>query len=90
MHMTGPGASTPPRPGMFATVRNRRGTIGPESGDRFTVKRHGSAKEGDGEGGWRHVRITLKPENRDFPPIELTVDDEGSVEVVAEFLEVVG
>jgi hypothetical protein len=32
----------------------------------------------------------LKPVNRDFQPIELTCDDEGSVEVVAEMLEVLG
>jgi hypothetical protein len=32
----------------------------------------------------------LKPNNADFDPIELTTDDEESVKVVAELLEVLG
>jgi hypothetical protein len=42
------------------------------------------------DGTWRHVRVLLKPVNRDFQPIELTCEDEGSVDVVAEMLEVLG
>jgi len=36
------------------------------------------------------VKVLLKPINRDFQPIELTCEDEGSVQVVAEMLEVLG
>jgi carbon-monoxide dehydrogenase medium subunit len=37
---------------------------------------------------WRHVKITLKPNNPAFEPIELTADDEDSVYVVAELVQV--
>lgn len=60
----------------------------PETGQRYTVKRYGSEKLGDGDS-WQHTKITLKPINTDFEPIVLTDAQEGRVEVVAEFLEVV-
>ena len=63
--------------------------IDPETGQRFTVKRYRSEKTAD-EDGWRHVAITLGPDNPAFEPIRLTADDEGRVAVVAEFVEVVG
>ena len=37
---------------------------------------------------WRHIKITLRPDNRDFDPIEITSDDEGDLAVVAELVEV--
>ena len=61
----------------------------PESGERYTVKRYESEKEGDGDS-WRHTKITLKPLNPDFEPIVLTGADEDSFEVVAEVVEVLG
>ena len=61
----------------------------PDTGERFTVKRYRSEKATDA-GGWRHVRIVLEPTNPDFAPLELTADDEASVAVVAELVEVVG
>jgi SOS-response transcriptional repressor LexA len=39
---------------------------------------------------WRHTRITLKPINPDFQPIELTDAEEGELQVVAELVEVLG
>ena len=63
--------------------------IDPETGQRFTVKRYRSEKTAD-EDGWRHVAITLRPDNPAFEPIRLTADDEERVAVVAEFVEVVG
>jgi SOS-response transcriptional repressor LexA len=60
----------------------------PETGERYTVKRYESEKMAAEGGTWRHVKITLKPNNPEFQPIELTCDDEGSVGVVAEFVEV--
>ena len=47
----------------------------------------GPISKGDG---WRHVRILLEPVNSAFMPIELKTDDEGSVAVVAELVEVIG
>jgi SOS-response transcriptional repressor LexA len=62
----------------------------PETGERFTIKRYESEKVKAADGAWRHVRVTLKPQNPAFDPIVLTSDDEGLVHVVAEFIEVVG
>jgi len=62
----------------------------PETGEHYTVKRYRSEKVESAEGSWRHVKITLKPENPEFQPIELTTDDEGTLRVIAEFVEVVG
>ena len=53
------------------------------------MKRYRSERTTD-EGGWRHVRITLEPINPEFRQIELTVDDEDSVTVVSELVEVIG
>ncbi len=64
-------------------------TVDPDTGDRFTVKRYRSEKTTN-EDGWRHVKIVLDPVNPDFEPIELTMDDEESVTVVAELVEVIG
>jgi phage repressor protein C with HTH and peptisase S24 domain len=62
----------------------------PETAGSYTVKRYHSEKTADGEGGWRHIRITLSPENREFKPIVLTPADEEEVRVRAEFLVVLG
>ncbi len=61
----------------------------PETGFRFTVKRYRSEKESSPDGEWRHVRVVLEPLNTEFDPIELAVDDEGAVQVVAEFVRVI-
>ena len=66
-----------------------RDAVDPDTGERFTVKRYRSEKSAD-EDGWRHVRIVLEPVNPDFTPIELKTEDEGSVAVVAELVEVIG
>jgi len=61
----------------------------PEHTDRCTLKRYESEKVA-GEGGtWRHTRITLKLVSPDFEPIVLTPEDEGTVHVVAGFVEVI-
>jgi ATP-dependent helicase YprA (DUF1998 family) len=67
-----------------------RDTCDPETGERYTVKRYESETVDSADGPWRHVRITLKPKNPEFQPIEETCDDEGQVQVVAELLEVLG
>ncbi|MBI3493129.1 MAG: DUF1998 domain-containing protein [Acidobacteria bacterium] len=60
----------------------------PETGERYTVKRYSSEKATSPDGTWRHVKITLTPNNPIFQPVELTTDDDGSVGVVAELVEV--
>ena len=67
-----------------------RDAVDPETGERYTVKRYQSEKVESDEGTWRHVKITLKPNNPEFDSIELKIDDEGEFKVVAELLEVLG
>ena len=76
------------RQGRTVLVR-MRDAADPESGERYTVKRYASEKTGDGDS-WEHTKITLEPANPDFEPIVLTGGDEGSFEVVAEVVEVLG
>ena len=64
-----------------------RDTTDPESGERYTVKRYESEKADDG-GSWHHTKIILKPVNPDFEQIVLTATDTGSLQVVAEVVEV--
>jgi hypothetical protein len=64
-------------------------SIDPGNGERYTVKRYLSEKVTDGDS-WRHVRVTLKPINPDFEPIELTGAEDSELQVVAEFVEVLG
>ena len=52
------------------------------------MKRYESEKQAADDGTWRHVKITLHSVNKDFQPIEPSTDDEGSVAVVAEVVEV--
>lgn len=52
------------------------------------MKRYPSEKAASPDGTWRHVKITLKPNNPAFEPVELTVDDEDSVDVIAELVQV--
>ena len=83
------GPVTGSRQGRVVLVR-MPDDVDPETGERFTVKRYRSRKTED-EHGWRHVEITLEPLNPNFDPICLQpTDDEWSVEVVAELVEVVG
>ena len=65
-----------------------RDALDPDTGERFTVKRYRSEKSDD-ENGWRHLSIVLEPNNPEFAPIELKTEDEGSVAVVAELVEVI-
>jgi type I restriction enzyme R subunit len=66
-----------------------RDAIDPETGERYTVKRYESEKGASGDS-WRHTRITLKPVNPDFRPIELSPDEGERLQVVAELVEVLG
>ena len=81
------GPVTGTRQGRIVLVQ-LRDEVDPDTGERFTVKRYRSERTTD-EGGWRHVRIMLEPINPDFGPIVLTADEEDSVTVVAELIEVI-
>ena len=61
----------------------------PDTGGEFTVKVYSSEKRAGDDGGWEHSRIVLTPINPAFEPIELSVEDEGDVRVVAQFVAVV-
>ena len=76
------------RQGKILLVQMLDGTD-PENGQRYTVKRYESVKAGDGTS-WHHTEIRLRPVNPDYEPIILTNADEGTLEVVAEVIEVVG
>lgn len=64
-----------------------RDAADPETGERFTVKRYESEKARTEES-WFHTKVTLKPINPEFQSIVLEAGEEGSLQVVAEFLEV--
>ena len=66
-----------------------RDEVDPETGERYTIKRYESEKHVTAEG-WHHTRIVLRPVNPDFEPIVLTEAEEGTLQVVAEFVEVLG
>jgi len=74
------------RQGKTVLVQMRDSTD-PETGERYTVKRYESAKA-PAEESWIHAKITLKPNNPDFSPIELDGADEGRLQVIAECVEV--
>src|SRR5690606_12134740 len=67
-----------------------RGPTDPDTGGSFTVKRYASEKEADEESGWRHTKVTLSPTNREYSPIILTGGDAESVDIVAEFVTLLG
>ena len=61
-----------------------RGPADPETGGSYTVKRYRSDKVTDGDGGWRHTRIVLEPDNRAFTPIVVPGEDAVAFRIVAE------
>jgi hypothetical protein len=77
------------RQGKVVLVQYHR-PADPETGGSFTVKRYLSEKVEEEEGGWRHTRITLAPENPEFKSIVLTPESEEEVRVMAELVVVLG
>ena len=63
-----------------------RGTVDPETGARYTLKRYESERVAEGDS-WRHIRITLKPVNPEFDPIVISGADDGELTVVAELVD---
>ena len=75
------------RNGLVVLVESRL-VSDPETHQSFTIKRYHSEKEKLEGDQWRHKKITLSPDNKDFKDIVLenvTADD---FRVVAEFIEV--
>ena len=71
-----------------------RDTVDPESQERFTVKIYLSEKQAvaadETDGEWRQTKITLKSVNSEFADIVLTENADERMEVVAEWVKVVG
>lgn len=76
------------RQGLTVLVQLRDASD-PETGLRYTVKRYESKKTRVGDS-WQHTKITLKPTNPEYAPIELQDVEEDSVHVIAELVEVLG
>lgn len=81
-----PGGS---RQGKVVLV-NSRNIDDPETGGHFTIKTYESEKIATEDGGWRHQRITLKPESTDpsYMPIVFEDDSAAELMVIAEMVAV--
>ena len=66
------------------------GLADPETGGSYTVKRYRSEKSPSVEGEWRHTNITLEPLNPGLKPIVLKPEDEGEIQIIAEYLGKLG
>jgi len=68
-----------------------RGCSDPTLGGEFSVKKYESVKASDGDGGWVHRQIRLRPLNPDPAYSDLVFDEgaEGDIRVIAEFVAVV-
>jgi uncharacterized protein len=76
------------REGKVVVVQHR-GISDPETGGAYTVKVYASEKAPHEDGGWRHERITLRPDSDrpEFEPIVIDVGkDNDSFSVVGEML----
>ncbi len=76
------------RNGQVVLVESRKVTD-PETQQSFTIKRYHSEKEHSSPDEWRHKRIVLSPDNKDFHDIVLEDVDGEDFRVVAEFVEVI-
>lgn len=78
------------REGKVVVVQHRD-IADPDTGGRFTVKIYSSEKLATDEGGWRHQRVTLKPDSdrAEYQPIVIEPKDKREeVQVIAELLMV--
>jgi DUF2075 family protein len=76
------------REGKVVVVQHRS-IADPETGGRYTVKLYASEKVPAEDGGWRHDRITLRPDSDrpQFEPMVINLDDsDDGFSVVAEML----
>lgn len=75
------------RNGLAVLVESRL-VADSETNQKFTVKRYKSEKEDLGDGQWRHKKIILSPDNKEFKDIVLENVAGDDFRVVAEFVEV--
>ncbi|MBI4352437.1 MAG: S24 family peptidase [Candidatus Omnitrophica bacterium] len=75
------------RSGLVVLVESRR-VSDPETQHRFTVKRYRSEKENGTDGEWRHKKIVLSPDNKEFKDIVLENVIGDDFKVIAVFVEV--
>jgi hypothetical protein len=76
------------RNGKIVLVESRQVTD-PETHQKFTIKRYSSEKKRSENGQWRHKKIILSPDNKDFDDIVLENVAEDDFRVVAEFVCVI-
>lgn len=76
------------RNGKVVLVESRQVTD-PETHQKFTIKRYQSEKEKLEGGQWRHKKIVLSPDNKDFKDIILKNVSGDDFRVVAEFIHVI-
>jgi len=77
------------RQGKIVLVQYR-GPADPDTGGSYTVKMYRSEKSPSVEGEWKHTTITLEPQNPEFQPIILEPEDEGAIQVIAEYVGTLG
>jgi hypothetical protein len=77
------------RNGLVVLAESRLVTD-PETYQSFTIKRYHSEKQDVGGGQWRHKKIVLSPDNKDFHDIVLKDITGEDFRVVAEFVDIVG
>ena len=63
-----------------------------DTGGHYTVKVYESEKASHDDGGWQHVKITLKPDTTaaGYEPIVLSNENVGDLKVIAELVAVLG
>ncbi len=75
------------RNGLVVLVESRQ-VKDPETGLAFTIKRYHSEKEDLGDDRFKHKRITLSPDNKDFKDIVIENVSDEDFQVVAEFIQI--
>ena len=76
------------RNGLVVLIESRQVTDS-ETNQKFTIKRYKSEKEQTEDGGWRHKKIVLSPDNKGFKDIILKNVSGEDFRVVAEFICVI-
>jgi len=75
------------RNGLVVLVESKK-VKDPETEHSFTIKRYLSEKDFFSDGTWRHKKITLDPDNKEFSPIILENVDPNDFKIIAEFIRV--
>src|SRR5262245_50094623 len=76
------------RQGRIVLVALRDG-VDPETSGRLTVKRYTSQKGVDSSENWRRIRIELQPLNPAYKQMVIEAAEEGTLQVLGEFVRVI-